>query len=68
MFKASIMDARLWKNLLSSISILVDEANFTADSSGLKLRSMDPSHVAMVDFELPSSTFKDYLCQITTDY
>jgi proliferating cell nuclear antigen len=24
---------------------------------------MDPSHVAMVDFELPASAFKDYSCQ-----
>ncbi|WP_455364390.1 proliferating cell nuclear antigen (pcna) [[Eubacterium] cellulosolvens] len=62
MFKAVMSDARLWRGLLSAISPLIDEANFTATSEGLKLRSMDPSHVAMVDFELPTSAFKEYTC------
>lgn len=55
-------DARLWRSLLSAISTLVDEATFNADAEGVKLRSMDPSHVAMVDFALPSTAFKEYTC------
>ncbi|MEM4246174.1 MAG: proliferating cell nuclear antigen (pcna) [Candidatus Bathyarchaeia archaeon] len=62
MFRATMPDARLWRSLLSAISTLVDEANFNATPEGLKLRSMDPSHVAMIDFELPSSAFKEYVC------
>lgn len=60
MFKAIISDARLWRSLLSAISTLVDEATFNLTPKGMTLRSMDPSHVAMVDFEWPSAAFKEY--------
>ena len=62
-FKASISDARLWKNLLGAISTLIEEADFNATPEGIKLRSMDPSHVAMVDFEWQRSAFEEYTCE-----
>ncbi len=62
MFKVTFRDARMWKNLLSAIATLVEEANFEVSTEGLKLRSMDPSHVAMVDFEWPSTAFEEYSC------
>jgi len=65
-FKASISDARLWKNLLGAISTLIEEADFNATPEGIKLRSMDPSHVAMVDFEWQRSAFEEYTCEQPT--
>ncbi len=62
MFKASMSDARLWKNLLAAISTLIEEADFNATPDGIKLRSMDPSHVAMVDFEWQKTAFEEYTC------
>lgn len=62
MFKAEISDARLFKNILSAVSALVDEVNFNLTPNGIKLRSMDPSHVAMIDLELPNEIFKEYKC------
>lgn len=62
MFKASISDARLWKNLVAAISTLIEEADFNATPEGIKLRSMDPSHVAMVDFEWQKAAFEEYTC------
>jgi len=62
MFKAAFADARVWKNLLTAISTLIEEADFEIAPDTIKLRSMDPSHVAMVDFELQSSAFENYLC------
>jgi proliferating cell nuclear antigen len=62
LFKATIGDARLWKNLLAAISTLIEEADFNAAPEGIKLRSMDPSHVAMVDFEWNKSAFEEYTC------
>jgi len=59
-------DARLWKNLVGAISTLVDEASFDADAEGIKLRAMDPSHVAMVDFEWPKTIFDEYICDEPT--
>jgi len=61
-FKASMSDARLWKNLLAAISTLIEEADFNATPDGIKLRSMDPSHVAMVDFEWQKTAFEEYTC------
>ncbi len=62
MFKATISDARAWKNMLTAISTLIEEADFNASPEGIKLRSMDPSHVAMVDFEWNKSAFEEYTC------
>jgi proliferating cell nuclear antigen len=48
--------------MITSISILVDEATFKLDPEGIKLRAMDPSRVAMVDFEWPKTVFEEYQC------
>ncbi|MBS7645815.1 MAG: proliferating cell nuclear antigen (pcna) [Candidatus Bathyarchaeia archaeon] len=62
MFKAVISDAKLFRNLMSAVSTLVEEANFDLDPGGLKVRAMDPSHVAMVDLDLPKDAFQEYEC------
>ncbi len=67
MFKAVVQDAKIWKNLLTAISTLIEEADFNTTSEGLKLRSMDPSHVAMVDFEWPKVAFEEYVCDKPTN-
>ena len=61
-----MVDARLWKNLVGAISTLVDEGSFDVDENGIKLRAMDPSHVAMVDFEWPKTVFDEYACDKPT--
>jgi proliferating cell nuclear antigen len=62
MFRLKIADAKLLRDMVTSISILVDEATFKLDPEGLKLRAMDPSRVAMVDFEWPKTIFEEYEC------
>ena len=62
MFKLKVADAKLLRDMITSISILVDEATFKLDSEGIKLRAMDPSRVAMVDFEWPKTIFEEYQC------
>ncbi|MCK4474790.1 proliferating cell nuclear antigen (pcna) [Candidatus Bathyarchaeota archaeon] len=62
MFKLKVADAKLLKDMTTAISILVDEATFKMDAEGLKLRAMDPSRVAMVDFEWPKTVFEEYTC------
>ena len=66
MFKATMNDARLFRNLLGAISSLIEEADFNATPDGIKLRSMDPSHIAMVDFEWPKTAFDSYECSGNT--
>jgi proliferating cell nuclear antigen len=62
MFKLKVTDAKLLRDMVTSISILVDEATFRLDPDGMKLRAMDPSRVAMIDFEWPKSVFEEYVC------
>jgi len=62
MFKLKVADAKLLRDMITSISILVDEATFKLDPEGIKLRAMDPSRVAMVDFEWPKTVFEEYAC------
>jgi len=62
MFRASVSDPRLWKNLLGAISTLIEEADFNATPDGIRVRSMDPAHVAMVDFEWQKAAFEEYTC------
>lgn len=62
MFSFKLADAKLLRDMITAISILVDEATFKIDPEGLKLRAMDPSRVAMVDFEWPKTVFNEYSC------
>jgi proliferating cell nuclear antigen len=62
MFKLKVADAKLLKDMATAISILVDEATFKMGAEGLKLRAMDPSRVAMVDFEWSKTVFEEYTC------
>jgi proliferating cell nuclear antigen len=66
LFKIKLTDARLWRNLIATISTLIDEGRFNADQEGIKLREMDPSHVAMVDFEWSKNVFDEYECDEPT--
>ncbi|RLE53557.1 MAG: proliferating cell nuclear antigen (pcna) [Candidatus Methanomethylicota archaeon] len=61
-FKAVFSDARLWRKIIDAISMLIEEASFIATPNGLMLRAMDPSRVAMVDFELQPLGFEEYSC------
>ncbi len=66
MFKLKVSDAKPLRDMTTAISILVDEATFKIDPDGLKLRAMDPSRVAMIDFEWPKTIFEEYVCQEPT--
>jgi proliferating cell nuclear antigen len=50
------------KIVLSAISTLVEEATFVVNSECIKFKAMDPSHVALIDIEWPSSSFMKYEC------
>ena len=52
--------------MVTAISTLVDEATFNITPEGIKLRAMDPSRVAMIDFEWPKTVFDEYTCDTPT--
>jgi proliferating cell nuclear antigen len=66
MFKLKVSEAKLLRDMVNAISILVDEATFKIETEGLKLRAMDPSRVAMIDFEWPKTIFEEYACDVPT--
>ena len=66
MFKARLNDAKLLRDMITAISTLVDEATFNLTPDNLKLRAMDPSRVAMIDFEWPKTIFDEYTCDQPT--
>jgi len=66
LFKAKMSDAKLLRDMITAISTLVDEATFNITPDNLKLRAMDPSRVAMIDFEWPKTIFDEYTCDQPT--
>jgi len=66
LFKAKISDAKLLRDMVTAISTLVDEATFNIAPEGIKLRAMDPSRVAMIDFEWPKTVFDEYTSDAPT--
>jgi len=59
-FKAVISDTKSFRNSIEAIAALIDEGTFQIDPEGLKLRAMDPSQIALVDFMLPKKAFEKY--------
>jgi DNA polymerase III sliding clamp (beta) subunit (PCNA family) len=57
-----------WKTVSSIIMAIVDEAYFEAGSNALSFRSMDPSHIALVDVIWPDSDFEEYKCHSTIKF
>ncbi len=60
MLKLTISDANSWKRSIDAIAALIDEGTFEFTDSGMALKAMDPSQIAMVDFEMPKKAFKEY--------
>jgi len=61
LFKVKVSDAKLVRDAVTAISTLIDEGTFKVDSDGIRLRSMDPSRVAMVDFVMQKTVFDEYV-------
>jgi proliferating cell nuclear antigen len=63
LFEIEVSRIDPFRNLVKALSVIVEEGTFTLNEAQLKLLAMDPSHVAMVDFELPGSFFDSYECE-----
>jgi len=66
LFEIQLSSVDSFKRLIKALSVIVEEGSFNVDEGELKLLAMDPSHVAMVDFELPREFFDEYLCDEET--
>lgn len=63
MFEVELSKIDVFRNLVKALSVIVEEGCFTLGEEQMRLLAMDPSHVAMVDFELPRGAFDKYLCE-----
>ena len=63
MFEVEISNIDPFRNLIKALSVIVEEGTFNMNEAQMKLLAMDPSHVAMVDFELPGEFFDKYECE-----
>jgi len=64
MFKVKTKGSSDIKAIVGAIATLAEEATFVATENGMKFRTMDPSHIALIDMELPKETFESYECPI----
>jgi proliferating cell nuclear antigen len=60
--------SEIWKSISSAIMTIIDEALFDASPHGITFRSMDPSHIALIDINWPSSAFEKYHCDSTIKF
>jgi proliferating cell nuclear antigen len=63
LFEVEVSRIDPFRSLVKALSVIVEEGTFIMNEAQVKLLAMDPSHVAMVDFELPSSFFDSYKCE-----
>ena len=60
MFEVEVSGIEPFRNLVRALAV-VGEGCFDIDVEKIKLLAMDPSHIAMVDFELPQGRLVYYL-------
>lgn len=60
MVSVKMADSKVWKTCVGTIVNIVEEVAFKFSPEGIRMKAMDPSHIALVDFELPASAFLDY--------
>ena len=63
MFEVEVAGVEPFRSLVKAIAAVVEEGCFNVDETGIRLLAMDPSRIAMVDFELPHGFFDGYRCE-----
>jgi len=63
LIELKIADGKAFRDAMSALAVLVDEPTFLIDENCMRMREMDPSRVAMVDFEWPKSRFETFICR-----
>ena len=59
MFNAKL-EARLWRDIVNTVSSIIEEAPFEVKEKGIYMRAMDPSHISMLDIEIPKEMFDEF--------
>ncbi|MCK4310881.1 MAG: proliferating cell nuclear antigen (pcna) [Methanomicrobia archaeon] len=59
MFNAKL-EAKLWRDIVNTVSSIIEEAPFEVKEQGIYMRAMDPSHISMLDIEIPKEMFDEF--------
>jgi proliferating cell nuclear antigen len=62
MVEITLHEATFFKRIIDSLKGLVEDITFDCETSGMSLQAMDPSHIALISFSLPSEFFTTYRC------
>lgn len=60
LLKLRFASGKVWRYVIASISKIIDEGVFIIGEDGVRLRAMDPSKIALVDFHLPRESFTEF--------
>ncbi len=58
--RISYPDAKSFQSVMETLSKIVDEAVMIITNDGVRIRALDPAHVAMIDITMPPETFLEY--------
>lgn len=64
MFKAELSNNSIFKDCFESISKIVDEIVLECDEEGMRIKTLDRSHITFVHLELNNSLFDSYICDV----
>jgi len=59
MFKA-VIKAETLKSVIYIVNAIVDEVKFSVNADGVRIKAIDPSHIAMIDINILPSAFLAY--------
>jgi proliferating cell nuclear antigen len=62
MFRASLDNPKIWKQIVDAIATLLTEAHFKVTPAGLFLAQYDSARAAKIDLFIPANNFLDYQC------
>lgn len=60
MFVKIVMDAKELKKFITAISAITEETPIMFDQDGLRIETLDPSHVSMVSAKIPKMQMAEY--------
>lgn len=60
--KVELSDNKIMKNAFESISRIVDEATIIFDTEGMRLTTLDRSHITFISLDFKKTLFDEYQC------
>ena len=62
-FHVVFKEANMFKQLIKSLKSLINETVFHCTENGIRIESMDDTHVSLTTVKLNANAFREYICQ-----